>query len=83
MYMAVALLVWVAWIINPKYEVRSRRYENTFNTYLPIMSLPVIPEGIFFIRRPRVAGALGGKSFSGGGLLFNQYTGILYPKPLL
>ena len=26
--MAVALLVWVAWIINSKYEVRSRRYEK-------------------------------------------------------
>jgi hypothetical protein len=38
MYMAVALLVWVAWIIK-KYEVRSRRYENTFHAYLSIMSL--------------------------------------------
>lgn len=37
MYMAVALLVWVAWIIK-KYEVRSRRYENTSNAYLAIMS---------------------------------------------
>jgi hypothetical protein len=38
MYMAVALLVWVAWIINLKYEVRCRRYEDSFEAYLKIMS---------------------------------------------
>jgi hypothetical protein len=49
MYMAVALLVWVAWIINPKYEVRRRRYENTFNAYLPIMSRSGLTGAGFFI----------------------------------
>jgi hypothetical protein len=31
--MAVALLVWVAWIIKMKYEVSSRRYENACDAY--------------------------------------------------
>lgn len=48
MYMAVALLVWVAWIIK-KYEVRSTRYENAFDAYLKIVSRSVIPDGIFFV----------------------------------
>jgi hypothetical protein len=47
--MAVALLVWVAWIINLKYEVRSRKYENTSGAYLAIMSLPIVSGGIFFM----------------------------------
>lgn len=48
MYMAVALLVWVAWIINLKYEVRSWKYENASGAYLAIMSRSVMPDGIFF-----------------------------------
>jgi hypothetical protein len=51
MYMAVALLVWVAWIIK-KYEVRSRRYENTFDAYLEIMSLRLYRGDFFYILVP-------------------------------
>jgi hypothetical protein len=65
MYMAVALLVWVAWIINLKYEVRSRRYENTCDAYLAIMSRSGFAGAGFFLssrRRQRLwrrtAGAL-------------------------
>jgi hypothetical protein len=48
MYMAVALLVWVAWIIK-KYEVRSRKYENTPNAYLAIMSLRSYRRDFFYL----------------------------------
>jgi hypothetical protein len=48
MYMAVALLVWVAWIINLKYDVRSRRYESASEAYLKIMSRSVYAGRDFF-----------------------------------
>ena len=57
MYMAVALLVWVAWIINLKYEVRGRKYENTIGAYLTIMSRSGFARAGFFL----FAGA--GKAF--------------------
>ena len=49
MYMAVALLVWVAWIIKMKYEVRRRRYENTCEAYLKIVSRPRFAGAGFFL----------------------------------
>jgi len=53
MYMAVALLVWVAWITK-KYEVRCRRYENASDAYLAIMSLRLYRGDFFCLNTPLV-----------------------------